>query len=142
MGIFLFLNPFFCLSMTAPKRKRPRNLKEDETPPSVSSTSKPDKSMLEIKVRLEAPSPKREKNPDSPAVRNGFQTQAPALPVELSHEREMKVDLSIHEPKQSTGGEQDRLNRLESREEPFFPQKEAPAVGSVSNHREEASKKT
>ncbi|KAF3332994.1 protein TIME FOR COFFEE isoform X2 [Carex littledalei] len=129
------------LPIIAPKRKRPRNLKEDETPASVSSTSKPDKSMLEIKVRLEAPSPKREKNPESPAVKNGFQTQAPALPVELSHERDLKVDLSVHEPKPSTGGESDRLNRLESREESFFPQKEP--VGSVSNHRgEEASKKT
>jgi hypothetical protein len=118
-------------------------LKEDETPASVSSTSKVDKSGLEIKVRLEAPSPKREKNPESPAVRNGFQTQAPVLPVELCHEQELKVDLSIHEPKPSTGGESDRLKRPENREESFFPQKEAPVVvGSISNNREEASKKT
>lgn len=118
-------------------------MKEDETLASVSSTSKADKSGIEIKVRLEAPSPKREKNPESPAIKNGYQTQVPAMPVESCHEQELKVDLSVHEQKPSTGAELDRLNRLESREESFFPQKEAApaAVVTVSNNREEASKK-
>jgi hypothetical protein len=108
----------------------------------VSSTSKADKSVLETKVRLEAPSPKREKNPESPAVRNGYQTQSPAMPIESCQEQELKVNLSVHEPKPSAGCELDRLNRLESREGSFSAQKEVPLVGSVSNMREETSKKT
>ncbi|KAJ3687059.1 hypothetical protein LUZ61_016223 [Rhynchospora tenuis] len=129
------------LPIIAPKRKKPRNLKEDEAPASVSSTSKAEKSGLEIKVRFESSSPKREKNPEPPAVRNGFQTQAPALPVKSGHEQELKVDLSAHEPKPSAVSNSDRFNRPETREESFFPQKEAPS-GSNSNNREEASKKT
>jgi hypothetical protein len=138
---FLPILTYFWLSATAPKRKRPRNLKEDEAPVFVSSTSKADKSGLETKVTLEAPSPKREKNPESLAVRNGYQTQTPAMPVE-SCEQELKVDLSVHEPKPSTGGESDRSNLLESREGSFFPQKDVLPVASVSNMREETSKKT